>query len=185
MLSQFGHTLTVSSHPVMSEKASLSKRMNSILCRSETYFDHGCRSSGICPCSFRSEAANESRDNRISMNIEPDSDLDFNPGAYIPDDVSTQRHIYSKRRKRRSEVMGAPPKRPLKRRSMKAWDLPVRQLLICETSFSRGPHKHPGSSKPAAEVLRYVSGIVSRIFVAELQDSKDSRRSQLKLGIRS
>lgn len=64
--------------------------------------------------------ANESRDNRISIDIEPDSDLDFNPGAYIPEDVLTQRHISSKRRKRRSEVMGAPPKRPLKRRSMKA-----------------------------------------------------------------
>jgi len=54
MLSQFGHTLTVSSHPAMSEKVSLSKRIKSILCRSETHFDCGRRSSGICPCSFRS-----------------------------------------------------------------------------------------------------------------------------------
>jgi len=54
------------------------------------------------------------------MNTEPDSDFDFNPGAYAPENALAQKHIDPKRRKRRQEALGVSSKRPFKRRSMKA-----------------------------------------------------------------
>ncbi|KAL9710545.1 hypothetical protein Ac2012v2_006079 [Leucoagaricus gongylophorus] len=50
------------------------------------------------------------------MNTEPDSDFDFNPGAYAPENALAQKHIDPKRRKRRQEALGVSSKRPFKRR---------------------------------------------------------------------
>lgn len=83
------------------------------------------------------------------MNIEPDSDLDFNPGAYVPEDILAQRHISSKRRKRRLEVV--PPKRPVKRRSMKA-----KMILVCQLSiFKSFLEVHINNPEVPNQLLRY------------------------------